>query len=421
MPAIVRTLVLLLLAGSNSLAQDWPQFRGPTGDGISSATGVPIEWTATENIAWKTPIPGQGWSSPVLADGRLYFTTAVGKADSDDEEADGTISLRVLCVDAATGRIVWNEEVFRPDAEIAKQMHSKNSLASPTPIVDGDRIYVHFGHMGTAALDRDGKIVWRQQEITYKPTHGNGGSPVVVDDVIVFSCDAASDPFVVALDRQSGDVRWRTPRNTPAQKKFSFGTPTVVDVDGRRLVVSAGSGFVGAYDPRDGREIWRVRYGEGYSVVPRPVFAHGLLFVCSGFNTPSVIAIDPRGADGDVTDDNVVWSRDRGAPLTPSPLVVGDEIYVVSDNGVATCLDARTGDVHWTKRLGGDFSASPVSAEGRIYFQNEEGVVYVVRAAKEYELLATNEFGERALASPAVIQGALIFRTESHLWRIENR
>jgi outer membrane protein assembly factor BamB len=296
-------------------------------------------------------------------------------------------------------------------------MHSKNSLASSTPIATDDRLFVHFGHMGTAALNLNGKVVWRQEELRYPPVHGNGGSPALVDDLVVFSCDGAADPFVAALDQSTGNVRWKVPRNTSASKTFSFSTPLVLDVDGVRQVVSAGSGFVGAYDPQDGREIWRVNYGEGYSVVPRPVFADGLLFVATGFNRARLLAIDPRSARGDATD-HVVWSHDRGVSLTPSLLVTGGELFFVADNGVASCLDARSGKVHWTERLSGDFSASPVSAENQVYFQNEAGTTYVVKAGTEFELLSTNELNERALASPAVSDGALFLRTESHLWRI---
>jgi outer membrane protein assembly factor BamB len=411
--AFVLAVIALSLAYSETLrAEDWPQFRGPQGNGISSATNVPVEWSATEHVAWKRPIPGVGWSSPALVNGRLYLTTAVG----EDKEP---ISLRTLCVNAADGQIVWDTEVFRPEQEVSSQMHQKNSLASPTPYVVGDRVYVHFGHMGTAALDLDGNIVWRQTEFSYHPRHGNGGSPVVVGDAVVFSCDGIEDPFVAALERGSGDIRWKTPRNTNAVKKFSFSTPALIEVDGHQQIISPGSGFVAAYDPADGREIWRMNYGEGYSVVPRPVFAHGLLFVASGYERPILYAINPKGAQGDVTDTHVVWKHEKGAPLTPSVLVVGDELYFVSDNGVATCVDARTGKLHWTKRLGGDFSASPILAEGRIYFQNESGVTTVVRAAKEYESLAANDLEERTLASPVPIDGGLFVRSESNLWRIQ--
>lgn len=404
--------ISFLLSGP-AAAEDWPQFRGPTGDGVSASKNVPTEWSATDHVAWKQPIPGAGWSSPVLSNGKLYLTTAV----TDDEEQT---SLRALCVDAANGDIVWDTELFRPEGSSARLMHSKNSLASPTPYLDGDRFYVHFGHMGTAALDLNGNAIWRQSAFSYNPLHGNGGSPIVVDELLVFSCDGLEDPFLAALDRSTGDIRWKTPRNTPAKKTFSFSTPIKIENDGQQQIISQGSGFVGGYDPADGREIWRVLYGEGYSVVPRPVFAHGLLFVSSGYERPILYAIDPKGARGDATDAHIVWQHEKGAPLTPSVLVVGDELYFVSDKGVACCVDARTDKLHWTKRLGGDYSASPILADGRIYFLSEDGVATVVKAAKEFESLATNDLGERTLASPIATDGALFIRSESHLWRIEN-
>jgi outer membrane protein assembly factor BamB len=410
---LLLAVYLLCLCCPFALAAEWPEFRGSTADGISSAKNVPTEWSASEHVAWKQAIPGVGWSSPVIADGRIYLTTAVGK-DSEP------ISLRAMCVDVADGKVIWDTEVFKPDSTIAHEMHSKNSLASPTPIVSGDRLYVHFGHMGTAALDLDGNVIWRQSSVTYHPQHGNGGSPLLIGDELVFSCDGTEKPFVTALDKNTGEIRWRTDRNTKAAKTFSFCTPTAIEVDGVPQVVLPGSGFVAAYDPKDGHEIWRVGYDEGYSVVPRPVFAQGLLFVSSGFNRPVLYAIDPKGAAGDATDSHIVWKHDKGAPLTPSPLVVGDELYLVSDNGVATCVDAKSGKQNWTKRLGGDFSASPVFAEGRIYFENEAGVTTVIKAGKEYEAVATNDLGERMLASPAIIDGAIFLRTENNLWRIQN-
>jgi len=405
-------LTLGLLGGVSTSAAEWPQFRGPTGDGVSKATNVPVEWSATEHVAWKQPIPGVGWSSPILAGGRLYLTTAVG-------EKDGPISLRALCVDATDGHIVWDTEVFQPETTAAHEMHSKNSMASPTPVAEGERLYVHFGHLGTAALDLDGNVLWRQTALAYHPRHGNAGSPQLVGDLLVFSCDGMENPFVAALDRGTGDVRWRTDRKTTAIKTFSFSTPTAIEVDGGQQIILPGSGFVGAYDPSDGHEIWRVRYGEGYSVVPRPVFANGLLFVASGFDRPILYAINPQGAHGDTTDTHVVWSLEKGAPLTPSVLVVGDALYFASDNGVATCVDTRTGNVHWTKRLGGDFSASPVFADGRIYFPSEAGVTTVIQAGKSFESVATNDLGERMLASPVLTDGAIFLRTESNLWRIQ--
>ena len=391
---------------------EWPQFRGPTGQGLSHAANVPIQWSATECVAWKVEVPGHGWSSPVLSKGRLYLTSAIQDAGG------GETTLHALCLDSKDGQLLWDTEVLRPTPTQVAAMHRKNSPASATPIVTNDRLYVHFGHMGTAALDLAGKVLWRQTELDYPPTHGNGGSPALVGDELIFSADGQKDPCLVALDAATGALRWKTPRNSTAQKLFSFSTPLAIEVGGVKEVISPGSGFVGAYDPIDGHEMWRVDYGEGYSVIPRPVFAHGLLYLSSGFNRASLYAIKPEGATGDVTATNVAWSLVKGAPLTPSPVVVGDEVYFVSDAGIATCADARTGDVLWSERLGGNFSASPVAVDGRIYFQNETGVGYVVKAGKTFEILATNDLGERSLASYAVADGTFYIRTESHLWKI---
>lgn len=410
---LLRAAALCIFFSVSVLAAtDWPEFRGPTAQGHSSARNVPVHWSATTNLVWKTAVPGEGWSSPVLADGSIYLTTAVA--------AGTNISLRALCVNAGDGRIRWETGVFQPDAVASETRHKKNSLASPTAIVGDGRVYVHFGHMGTAALDLAGNILWRQTELAYPPMHGNGGSPALVGDLLVFSCDGDTDPFLVALDARTGRVRWKTMRNTPARNKFSFSTPLVVEVDGRNQVISPGSGLVAGYDPKDGREIWRARYGEGYSVITRPVFAHGLLFVTSSYSRSVLYAIKPAGATGDVTDTHIAWKHDKGVPHTPSPLVVGDEIYIVSDSGIATCLDARTGTVYWSERLGGGFSASPVLAEARLYFQSEEGVGTVIKAGKSFESLARNDLGERTLASPAVADNTLFLRSQSQLWRIGN-
>jgi outer membrane protein assembly factor BamB len=410
-----RVLLRLLLLGGffctqASVAKDWPEFRGPSGQGHSPAKNVPLHWNAASNVVWKTAIPGEGWSSPVLVDGKIFLTTAVTDSTS--------ASLRALCVNANDGRIQWNVEVFQPDPGAMQAMHQKNSLASPTPVVHDDRIYVHFGHLGTAALDVSGKILWRQTELKYSPMHGNGGSPALVGDQLVFSCDGETDPFLVALDAKTGKVRWKTSRNSTAARLFSFSTPLAIEVDGATQVVSPTSGFVAGYDPKDGREIWRVRYPEGFSIITRPVFAHGLLFISSSYMKPVLYAIKAAGAKGDVTGTHLVWKHEKGAPNTPSPLVVGDELYFVSDSGIATCLDARTGKLHWSERLGGGFSASPILAEGRLFFQNEAGVGTVLSAGKIFEVLAKNDLTARTLASPAVTDNTLFLRSQSHLWRI---
>jgi outer membrane protein assembly factor BamB len=391
-------------------ALDWPQFRGPGGQGISNARNVPLNWSTSSNIVWRADIPGRGWSSPVLHRGRLYVTSAV-------MSENGKPSLRALCLDAGGGKLLWNTEVFVHTG--STYIHNKNSHASPTPVVEGDRLFVHFGHQGTACLDLDGKVLWRNTTLKYSPVHGGGGSPILVDEALIFSCDGASDPFVAALNSKTGQVLWKTARSFSAKKKFSFSTPLLINANERNQVVSPSSGAVCAYDPKDGRELWRVRYAEGYSVVPRPVFGHGLLFISTAFDNPEVVAIRPDG-QGDVTDSHVVWTLAKGAPKTPSMLLVDDELYFVSDGGIASCVDAKTGRVHWSERVGGNYSASPLLADRRIYLQNEEGVGVVLAPGKTFQQLARNSLGERTLASSAVTDGALFIRTEAHLYRIGN-
>lgn len=391
----------------------WPEFRGTGGQGVSIATNVPVCWSATSNVAWKASVPGKGWSSPILAGGKIYLTTACEVAEKPD------VSLRVICLSAVDGRTIWDVEAIRPLPSALRPGHAKNSLASPTPIIDGNRIYAHFGHMGTACLDLDGKVLWCQQNVKFSYVHGNGGSPVLAGSRLVFNCDGEYEPFVAALDPESGKVLWKTFRETTSKSKYAFSTPLVAGSGTSRQVISAGSGFVGGYDPTDGRELWRFRYGNGYSVVPRPVMSGELLFVSSGFDRARLYAISLHGAHGDITSGHAAWQYNRQVPLTSSMIVTGRELYFVSDSGIASCLEAQTGSVHWSMRLGGDFSASPVSAEGRIYFQNETGVGYVVRASPQFELISTNDLGEASLASYAVADNHLYIRTANHLWAIK--
>ena len=402
----LRLAPLLCLATFAHAASDWPQFRGPDGDGHSSAKNLPLTWDATKNVAWKTELPGKGWSSPALHKGRLYLTTS--------EEVGSDLSLRALCNDAASGKPLWATEVFLTPPV---RHHAKNSQASPTAIVEGDRIYVHFGHYGTACLDLAGKVIWKQTDLKYAPVHGNGGSPILVGNALIFSCDGGTDPFVVALDKASGKVLWKVKRETTAKKNFSFTTPTLITVKGQQQLITPGSGVVCALDPKTGAELWRCRYGEGYSVIPKPVFGHGMIFLSSGYDKPVLHAIRADGK-GDVTDTHIAWKLEKGAPHTPSPLLVGNELYVVSDAGIASCLDAKTGAVHWSERAGGNYSASPLFADGKIWLQNETGTGVVLKPGKTFEKLAENALGEKTLASYAVTDGALFIRTETSLYRI---
>lgn len=407
--------VVLTAAPLSVRAEDWPQFRGPTGQGLVREGSIPTEWGPTKNVVWKQTIPGKGWSSPVVVGRHVYLTTAVAQRNGD-------YALRALCLNAKSGKIEWDKEVFREDRRTAPGIHPKNSHASPTPIVHGKRLFVHFGHMGTACLSLAGEVLWKNSDLSYDPVHGNGGTPIRVGDLLVFSCDGASDPVVVALDAESGKVRWKTPRQGDAARKFSFCTPLLIEVKGQKQIISPGSEEVSALDPKDGKEIWRVRY-DGYSVIPRPVYGHGLVFLTTGYGVPSLLAIRPDGK-GDVTRTHVAWKTNRAVPHAPSLLLVGKELYMVSDRGVASCLDAKTGKVHWQERLlqtNDGFSASPLSAGGKVFFQSEGGTGIVVKASKRFEEVAKNEMHERTLASYAVADGALFLRTEKHLYRFEGR
>lgn len=395
-------------------AEDWPEFRGPTKQGLSTATGLPTEWSTTKNIVWKADLPGRAWSSPIVIGDSIFLTNAVGAKDSTDPH--DTFSLRVLALNAVDGKVLWDTEVFSVVQPHAQGVHGKNSYASPTPIFEDGRIYAHFGHFGTACLDDTGKIVWKSNGLSYKPVHGNGGCPVLVNDLLVFNADAGSAPFIAALDKATGKVRWKIPRVSDAKKTFSFCTPLVIEVNGAKQIITPGSNVVCALNPKDGGEIWRVRY-DGYSVVPRPVFGHGLIFLSTGYDHASALAIRADGK-GDVTDTHVVWKLDKGSPLTPSMLVIGDDVYMVSDQGIVSCVDAKTGAVHWQERVSRPTSASPLYADGKIYIQDELGSGYVVKPGPKLELLAKNDLGEKSLASPAVWGNKLLIRTQSALWCI---
>jgi outer membrane protein assembly factor BamB len=254
--AVLPLLLLTIPAGAQA-AENWPQFRGPTGQGHSSVADLPTRWSPTENVVWKAAIPGKGWSSPIVWNGRIYLTTAVPLGDGPSSDQ----SLRALCVDGESGEIVWNAEVFQQETEGTGPIHQKNSHASPTPVTNGEHLYVHFGTRGTACLTLDGETVWATRELKYEPQHGGGGSPVLVGDLLVVSCDGNDRQFIVALDRQTGEIRWKTERPDDGDSsRFSFTTPLVIEVDGRRQIVSPASDQVIAYEPEDGSEIWRVRY-----------------------------------------------------------------------------------------------------------------------------------------------------------------
>jgi len=394
---------LFLLLSLLFVVQDWPQFRGPTGQGVSEERGLPLSWSETKNVRWKTAIPGRGWSSPVIQGDRIWLTTATDEGKS----------LRAIAVDLKTGAILQNVEVFH--LKSAKLANSKNSFASPTPVVEGDRVYLHFGAFGTACITQSGEIVWKTRLEYDNGQHGTGGSPVIYEDLLIVSCDGNDVQFVVALDKTTGKVRWKKMR----EGYQAYTTPLVVSLSGGDQLISPGAFRAIAYEPRTGKEIWQVKYGEGFSNVPRPVYGHGLVFICTGFQQASLLAIKPDG-HGDITKSKIEWRLDRGVPFTPSPLLVGNELYLVSDNGIATCVDAKTGQELWRARVGGNHSASPIYADGKIYFLSEEGESVVIAPGRELKHLATNQLDGPTLASMAVSSSSLFIRSATHLYRISN-
>lgn len=414
---MIRWLCLALVATTAlpARAADWPEFRGPGGKGVYAGKPVVTEWGVEKNVTWKTPLPGVGWSSPIAVGGKLYLTTAVPVPAGDRTD----YSLRTMCVDQAKGNIVWDTEVFVEKTDVAPPPHKKNSHASPTPVSDGKRLWVHFGHMGTACLDLDGKVLWQTQELTYHPLHGNGNSPILVDDTLVFCCDGKDVTYLAALDQNTGKVRWKTDRNTSAALKFSFATCLLVEHAGKRVIVSPAANFCLGYDPKTGAELWRLKYPQpGWSLIAPPVYSHGLVIFSTGYMNQHLLAFKPEGT-GDITA-NIVWDVKRNAPNTPTPIVVGDEVYMLSDSGFLTCLDVKTGTVHYAERLASKaYSASPIVAAGNLYFTSEDGVGQVIAAGKEFKEVSRSNLAEKSFATFVPVDGALYIRTESQLYRFD--
>ncbi len=410
-------VVVAWIAPISYSADSWPTFRGPGGDGIvANGSDLPSRWSATENITWRTELPGEGWSSPVVADGRVYLTAAI-PVDGANSSSDYDLCLLVL--DEFSGTLLDTIAVMRQSADKTPKIHAKNGHASPTPIIDGDRIYVHFGYQGTACVGRNAKVLWTNRDLYFNPTHGNGGTPVLVDGLLVFTCDGGKDPSIVALDAESGELVWQTPRPVSAKKTFSFCTPTVIEVGGEKQIIAPGSDCVLALDPKTGDTIWDVRY-DGYSVIPKPVFHNGLVFISTSFDHSDILAIRPTGK-GLVTDTHVQWQHDKIGPKTPSMIAYQGRIYSVSDNGILYCIDAETGEIIYRERLGGNYSASPLLVGDRLFLTNEEGVTAVVKIGDEFQQIAANDLGERTLASMAVAGEAFLIRTAKALYRIEKK
>lgn len=409
---LLFTLSILPLSG----AENWPAFRGTSQGHAPESYSVPLQWSSQENIRWKVPVPGKAWSSPVVVGDVCFLTTAI---ESDDATAPdrAKLSLKAMAVKLEDGSLIWETEIFET---AAGRIHKKNSHASPTPLYEEGKIFAHFGHNGTACLAADsGKIIWKTSEHSYSPVHGSGSSPVIAGNNLVFSADGKDDPVLIALNKMDGTLNWKTARNLDIRRKFSFCTPLIITVKGNPQIISPCSGAVVSYDPETGKEIWRCRYGEGYSVTPRPVFANGLIYASSGFDRAIAYAIRPDGK-GDVTDTHIAWTYSKTVPRESSFIVVGDEFYMNDDKGILTCLDAHNGELHYAERISpeGGYSGSPVYASGHLFFTNGEGVTTVIKPGKTFQKVAENRLDEYGLSTFAVLSDGFLHRTENHLIRI---
>lgn len=400
-----------LVTSITTNAENWTRFRGPNGQGISSESGLPVEWSSEDNVAWKTKIPGSAWSSPIAYDDHLFLTTAT------EEGA----SCRVICVDRKSGELKWNVEVHR---QVPGAKRRENSYATPTPVTDGKRVYAVFSDGAIVAVDFDGNKVWKNTDVEFYSLHGLGASPIIAGDQLIMPFDGSSqseqkvgwktpweNAVVLSVDTASGKTRWKGSRG---ESRVGHVTPILIE-DGKQ-VVSAGGDRVQGFDAKTGERIWSI-YSQGEGVTPSPVVGDGLIFTSSGFEVPTIRAIRP-GGKGDVTESHIAWEQKRGTPALPSFLFVRPYLYSITRDNIMHCLEAETGDIVWQRRLKGTFTASPVFADGKMYFTSEEGVTLVLRPGPKYDEVARNELEEPCLASMAVSHGHFYVRTEENLYSI---
>lgn len=404
---------------------DWPDYRGPHAMGCATLpgekpAGYPLRWGESENVKWKTAIPHKGWSTPVVMDRKVWLTTAT--PDGHDFYA--------ISIHANSGAIWFNEKLFHSDKPepLGNQV---NGYASPSPVVEPGRAYVHFGSYGTACLDStSGKVLWQRQDLPCRHYRGPGSSPIIFRNLLILSMDGIDVQYLVALDKATGQTVWKTDRTAewndlrPDGKPIdegdlrkAFCTPLIVDCNGKPLMLSVGAKAAYGHDPVTGKELWKVKH-TCQAAAARPLFGHGLAFLLTGFGKNEMLAVRPDGM-GDVSETHVVWRTPRGAPKMPSPLLVDDLIFMLNDNGALTCLDAVTGTEIWKERLDGEYVASPIYADGRIYCCNQDGKTSVVKAGHKFEILAKNVLDAGFMASPAASDGAFFLRTRTHLYRIE--
>lgn len=412
---MIRPLALALLSVSAAFAGDsWTQFRGPNRDGTTDAKGLPVEWSETKNVKWKTEIAGEGWSSPLVANGQVWLTTAL----------DGGHSLHAVCVDFASGKVLHDVEVFK--VENPPEKHKRNSYASPTGIIDGGQVFVHFGPLGTACIDaKSGSVRWENRELTWDTQNGPGGSLTLWKDKLLLACDGRDAQYEALLDKATGKVLRKTPRETPEladlkdDMRKAYGTPVVMKIDGKDQALTTASNRLWANDPETGKELWHVKYPRGFSNVPLPVSDGKIMVVSSGFMKPALMGIKMGGAKGDATQTHVLWSQLKGAPDQCSPVIVKDRVYSTTSGGILSCLNLQTGEVLWQERIGTDFASSPILAEGKLYYFAAAGPCTVVEPGDTYKKVAENTLDAGCMASPAVVGKALVVRTKTHLYRIE--
>ena len=397
-------------------AEDWPQFRGPTGQGISTETDLPLKWSSTENVAWKTPIPGQSWSSPIVWADRVFLATAT----------DNGVSCRVLCLDRATGSVLWNKEALQQTT--AGRKEGRNSYATPTPATDGKLVFAVFFDGSFAALNFAGDVVWTNRSYPFYSQHGLGTSPILWKDLLIQARDGSNEgddkglgwqrpwdqAYLLALDAKTGRERWKGHRGS---SRISHGVPAIWEHDGKTEVVSEAGDVVQGFDFQTGERLWSNEViGEGK--VPSTVIGEGLVFTAGGWGGRESIKGFRLGGSGDLKETQLVWQQKKGMPKVPSMLYVKPHLYAVSDAGVAACMKAATGEIVWQERLGGNFSASPVFAAGHIYFVSDAGETTIITAGAEFKVLAQNPLSEKVQASMAVSQGRLFIRTEKNLYCI---
>ena len=419
---------VLLALGSPSVRADWPEFRGPRGDGKVSVPGdtkpigLPLRWSETNNIKWKTEIPYRGWSTPVVMGGQVWLTTAT--VEGHDVFA--------ICLDKDSGKILFNEKVFHSDnPEPLGNGASMNCYATPSPVIEAGRVYVHFGSAGTACLDtKTGKTLWKRADLPCRHYRGPSASPVLFENLLLLTFDGADLQYTAALDKQTGATVWKTNRSVvwndenvpgPMAKdgdlRKSHGTPLIATVGGKPQLISVGAKASYGYDPRTGHELWRVEYND-WSSAPRPLFDQGLAFIVTGLTKKELWAVKPDG-HGNVTDTHVAWKLTTHVGKYASPLLVDGLIYTAAEESFVTCAEAATGQVVWTERIGGKYAASPIYADGRLYFFSQDGTTTVLKPGRTFEVLATNALDGGFMASPAADGKALYLRTRTHLYRVE--